>query len=170
MLEELLAGEGLEVRVVDPALAYLFIGRGDDGCRGSRQVVSTGVLCRNASSSICLTRKSATSAREMNPHVQRRGSTNARYAFTCCLPRSKQRRHPGIGFRGSLAGLCPPLPTLRRRPYGRQRTARGRCGSLLLHRSGLAPPTPCRSPGALRILHAQPASSVTGQVLVENRA
>jgi hypothetical protein len=28
------------------------------------------------------------------------------------------------------------------------RTARGRCGSLLLHRSGLAPPTPCRSPGA----------------------
>ena len=78
MLEELLAGEVLEVRVVDPALAYLFIGQGDDGCRGSRQVVSTGVLCRNASSSICLTRKSATSAREMNPHVQRRGSTNAR--------------------------------------------------------------------------------------------
>src|SRR6266404_1286466 len=30
----------------------------------------------------------------------------------------------------------------------RQRTARGRCRSLLLHRSGLAPPTPCRSPGA----------------------
>src|SRR6516225_3438048 len=76
---------------------------------------------------------------------------------TCCRPRSKQRRHPGIGFRGSMAGLCPPLPTLRRHPYGRQRTARGRCGSLLLHRSGLAPPTPCRSPGALRVLlHAQP--------------
>ena len=46
--------------------------------RRSRQLVSTGVLCRKASSSICLTRKSATSAREMNPHVQRRGSTNAR--------------------------------------------------------------------------------------------
>src|SRR5215813_1676792 len=75
---------------------------------------------------------------------------------TCCLPRSKQRRHPGIGFRGSMAGLCPPLPTLRRRPYGRQRTARGRCGSLLLHRSGLAPPTPCRSPGALRVLLGPP--------------
>jgi len=28
------------------------------------------------------------------------------------------------------------------------RTARGRCGSLLLHRSGLPPHTPCRSPGA----------------------
>ena len=27
---------------------------------------------------------------------------------------------------------------------------RGRCGSLLLHRDGLAPSTPCRSPGALR--------------------
>src|SRR3954462_11636693 len=27
-----------------------------------------------------------------------------------------------------MAGLCVPLPTLRRRPYGRLRTARGRCG------------------------------------------
>jgi len=26
----------------------------------------------------------------------------------------------------------------------------GRCGSLLLHRDGLPPSTPCRSPGALR--------------------
>jgi hypothetical protein len=43
-----------------------------------RQLVNTGVLRRKASSSICLTRKSATSAREMNPHVQSRGSTNAR--------------------------------------------------------------------------------------------
>src|SRR6266567_3002385 len=49
---------------------------------------------------------------------------------TCCLPHSKRRRHPGIGFRGSMAGLCPPLPTLRRRPRGRQRTARGRRGSV----------------------------------------
>src|SRR6266403_1616032 len=49
-----------------------------------------------------------------------------------------------------MAGLCAPLPTLRRRPCGRLRTARGRCGSLLLHRKGLAPSTPCRSPGALR--------------------
>jgi hypothetical protein len=49
-----------------------------------------------------------------------------------------------------MAGLCTPLPTLRRRPCGRLRTAQGRCGSLLLHRKGLAPSTPCRSPGALR--------------------
>jgi hypothetical protein len=49
-----------------------------DGCRRLRQLVSTGVLYRKASSSICLTRKSATSAREMNPQVQSRGSTNAR--------------------------------------------------------------------------------------------
>src|SRR5215470_9511378 len=48
-----------------------------------------------------------------------------------------------------MAGLYAPLPTLRRRPRGRLRTARGRCGLLLLHRSRLAPPTPCRSPGAL---------------------
>ncbi len=51
-------------------------------------------------------------------------------------------------FRGSMAGLCNPLPTLRRHPRGCLRKARGRCGSLLLHRSGLAPLTPCRSPGA----------------------
>src|SRR5438445_4296584 len=48
-----------------------------------------------------------------------------------------------------MVGLYAPLPTLRRRPRERLRTARGRCGLLLLHRSGLAPPTPCRSPGAL---------------------
>src|SRR5215831_762991 len=47
-----------------------------------------------------------------------------------------------------MAGLYAPLPTLRRHPRGGLRTARGRCGSLLLHRSGPAPPTPCRSPGA----------------------
>src|SRR5439155_27028610 len=91
-------------------------------------------------------------------------------ASTCCLPRSKQRRYPGLSFRGSMAGLCPPLPTLRRRPRGRQRTARGRCGSLLLHRSGLEPPTPCRSPGALRVLHAQPRSRVSVARLSRSRA
>src|SRR6201984_377685 len=48
-----------------------------------------------------------------------------------------------------MAGLYAPLPTLRRRPRGRLRTDRERCGSLLLHRSGLSPHTPCQSPGAL---------------------
>src|SRR5262245_45696798 len=67
------------------------------------------------------------------------------------LPPSQRRQHPGYeSLRGSMAGLCAPLPTLRRRPRRRQRTARGRCGSLLLHRIGLAPTTHCRSPGALR--------------------
>jgi hypothetical protein len=69
-----------------------------------------------------------------------------------CLPRSETRRHPGLNFfRGSMAGLYPPLPTLRRHPHGCRRTARGRGGSLRLPRGGLAPPTPCRSPGALRV-------------------
>jgi hypothetical protein len=59
---------------------------------------------------------------------------------------------PGICFfRGSMASLHDPLPTLRPVPHGTRRTARGRCDSLRLHRRGLAPPTPCRSPGALRI-------------------
>jgi hypothetical protein len=51
-----------------------------------------------------------------------------------------------------MAGLCTPLPTLRRHPHGCLRTARGRRGSLLLHRSGLPPPTPCRSPGAPTVM------------------
>src|SRR5438876_6030287 len=49
-----------------------------------------------------------------------------------------------------MAGLCAPLSTLRQYPHGYLRMTRGRCGSLLLHRDGLAPSTPCRSPGALR--------------------
>src|SRR5262249_51204224 len=65
------------------------------------------------------------------------------------------RLRNGVGAQGmnlyeALAGLCAPLPTLRRRPYGLQRTARGRCESLLPHRIGLAPTARCRSPGALR--------------------
>src|SRR5262249_38291573 len=52
-------------------------------------------------------------------------------------------------FRGSMAGLCAPLSTLRRDPREPLRMTRGRCGSLLLHHKGLAPSTPCRSPGAL---------------------
>src|SRR5208283_5094009 len=48
-----------------------------------------------------------------------------------------------------MAGLCAPLPTLRQPPREGRRTAWGRCGSIFLHRNGLAPSTPCRSPGAL---------------------
>jgi len=62
-----------------------------------------------------------------------------------CLPRWQARRHPEpVNFHGSMAGLCTPLPTLRLHPRGCRRTARGQCGSLLLHRSGLSPPTPRR--------------------------
>ena len=72
--------------------------------------------------------------------------------------------------RGSMAGLYIPLPTLHPRPYERRRTAWGRCGLLLLHRIGLAPTTPCRSPGALRnmlegIEEAADASGLALQVL-----
>src|SRR5437870_10793255 len=48
-----------------------------------------------------------------------------------------------------MAGLYAPLPTLRSHPRGGLRTDRGRRRLLLLHRSGLSPHTPCRSPGAL---------------------
>src|SRR5436190_19764060 len=64
---------------------------------------------------------------------------------------------PRIGnFRGSMAGLCAALSALRRDPRGPLRMTWGRCGSLLLHRKGLAPSTPCRSPGASHILCALP--------------
>src|ERR1700712_2004664 len=52
-------------------------------------------------------------------------------------------------FRGSMASLHAPLPTLRPAPHGTRRTAWGQCDSLGLHCSGLSPPTPCRSPDAL---------------------
>lgn len=47
-----------------------------------------------------------------------------------------------------MAGLHVPLSTLRRQPRGRPRMTRGRCGSLLLHRKGLAPSVSRRSPDA----------------------
>jgi hypothetical protein len=50
-------------------------------------------------------------------------------------------------FRGAIPRLRAPLPTSRLSPHGDLRTARGRCGSLDLHRRGLPPPTPCQSPG-----------------------
>src|SRR5215472_8470639 len=67
-----------------------------------------------------------------------------------------------------MAGLYAPLPTLRRRPRGRLRTDRGRRGLLLLHRSGLSPHTPCRSPGALtRVAACTLALSPIRDTLIE---
>src|ERR1700751_3252833 len=67
---------------------------------------------------------------------------------------------PRIGLcRGSMAGLCAPLSTLRRNPRGQLRMTRGRCGSLLLHRKRLALSTPCRSPGASQIWSALPQTA-----------
>src|SRR4029453_3930580 len=50
-------------------------------------------------------------------------------------------------FRGAIPRLRVPLPTSRLSPRGDLRTPRGRCGSLHLHRRGLAPPAPCQSLG-----------------------
>jgi len=87
----------------------------------------------------------------VSDHAGPFGGSRSR-ARTCRLPRSETRRRPKLNlFRGSMAGLCAPLPTLRLHPHKCRRTARGRGGSLRLPRGGLAPPTPCRSPGALRL-------------------
>src|SRR6476661_2951846 len=88
---------------------------------------------------------------------------------------------PRIGnFRGSMAGLCAPLSTLRRDPRGPLRMTWGRCGSLLLHRKGLSPSTPCRSPGASHMLSGlpsiadmrdgTPAFRLVPQAVVSNRS
>jgi len=50
----------------------------------------------------------------------------------------------GCLFRGWIPGLRVPLSTLRRRPYGRLRMTRGRCGSLDLQRMTLSFTTPRR--------------------------
>ena len=69
------------------------------------------------------------------------------------LPPSVRRRRPEEkSFRGSMAGLHVPRPTLRPHPRGWERTAWGQCGSRLLHCSALSPPAPCRSPGAHRFI------------------
>jgi hypothetical protein len=71
---------------------------------------------------------------------------------------------PRIGiFRGSMAGLCAPLSTLRRNPRGQLRMTRGRCGSLLLHRKRLALSTPCRSPGASQMSSGLPLKADIAQ-------
>src|ERR1700720_3258648 len=71
-------------------------------------------------------------------------------------------------FRGSMAGLYAPLPTLRRRPRGRLRTDRGRRRVLLLHRRGLSPHTPCQAPGALtRVAACTLALSPIRDTLIE---
>src|ERR1700758_4529027 len=67
-----------------------------------------------------------------------------------------------------MAGLYVPLPTLRSHPRVRLRTDRGRRGLLLLHRSGLSPHTPCRSPGALtRVAACTLALSPIRDTLIE---
>ena len=63
---------------------------------------------------------------------------------------ARQCRHPGQIFcRGSIAGLCVPLSTLRRRLADAPRMTRGQHGFAISLLQGLAPFTPCRSPGAL---------------------
>src|ERR1700675_3916231 len=64
---------------------------------------------------------------------------------------------------------CAPRPTLRRYPRGRLRTAWGRCGSLLLHRGGLSPPAPCRSPGAQVVDFSGGAARPKGYVLYRTK-
>jgi len=74
-------------------------------------------------------------------------------APSCCLPHTSTASAPRCrNCRGSMAGLHAPLSTLRPAPRSTRRMTRGRCGSLRLHRERLSLSTPCRSPGALRLI------------------
>src|SRR5450830_761537 len=65
------------------------------------------------------------------------------------LPGPDFHRLDHASFPGApMAGLCVPLSTLHVAPHGTPRMTRGQCDSLFLHRLGLSPFTPCRSPGA----------------------
>src|SRR5499427_9830160 len=141
-------------------------GRSLPPCSSASQLVSRGLTSHARASSATAPhlpdadrRPWTERSNASSPGSQRQGaSAHARFfdhagppghsrcrAHACCLPPFVRRRHPEpVAFRGSMAGLCTPLPALRGRPRGRLRTARGRCGSLLLHRGGLSPPTPCR--------------------------
>jgi hypothetical protein len=59
-----------------------------------------------------------------------------------------KHQRPELVLRRSKPSLRTPLSTLRLQPHDRTRMIRGRCGSLRLHRNGLAPSTFRRSPGA----------------------
>jgi hypothetical protein len=107
---------------------------------------SSSSHCGPAVSSAGRTRDLPVSARRASAHARvfdhagSNGCSRSR-PRPYCLPRCRARRHPVLpSFRGSVAGLCMPLPTLHRHPLGCQCTARGRCGSLIFHRSGLTPP------------------------------
>ena len=79
----------------------------------------------------------------------------------CCLPSSATASapQPTTHFRGSIAGLRTPLPTLRCALAGRQRIARGHRGSLLLRCRALSSPTPCRFIPALSSRRPSPGRS-----------
>jgi hypothetical protein len=63
----------------------------------------------------------------------------------CCLPRYQARWLPDRRtFRGSVAGLCAPLSTLRPHLHRCRRMTRGQCSSLDLHCKRLALSTLCR--------------------------
>jgi hypothetical protein len=60
----------------------------------------------------------------------------------------------GIGIQNRKLSRLNGWPS--RGPHGQPRMTRGRCGSLLLHRKGLAPSTPYRSPGASHMFSVLP--------------
>ena len=55
-----------------------------------------------------------------------------------------------------IACTGPRMSTLHAAPHGTPRMTRGQCDSLFLHRLGLSPFTPCRSPGARLIDETRP--------------
>jgi hypothetical protein len=79
-------------------------------------------------------------------HRSARGLAKGRFNFTLYL---FLKEHYASNSDSAWA-LTSYLESVDSHQRGQPRVTRGRCGTLLLHRDGLAPSTPCRSPGALR--------------------
>jgi hypothetical protein len=100
-----------------------------------------------------------------SPTTQDRSGTRdvapVRFAFRVC-------NHVGVldekYFVAQWLACTLPCQRFRRTPHGMLRMTRGQCGSLHLHRNGLAPSTPYRSPGALHripFIEVTPVASFT---------
>ena len=89
-----------------------------------------------------------------HPYMPGSQTTQSRsYARVDACDRIAFRRSDGVGapidaFAAQWLAYTSPCRRFASGLATGTRTAQGRCGSLLLHRSGLSPPTPCRSPGA----------------------
>ena len=88
---------------------------------------------------------------QVSDHAGPSGHSRSR-ARPCCLPRSETRRHRDLtSFAAQWLACALPCRRFAATLAGANARLGAEVVSLRLPRGGLAPPTPCRSPGALRL-------------------